>query len=216
MSPKFLFLICALGLLSPFVLASILLDLTKRQFIFMVLATGSILLVVSVRPYRIAAVGWFGDPGHVITLVLVSSTALFAWIGSQFFLNMQKQKQLKWKTRPTQREFALSCLKRLQAEGWVYKTGFSRISVDVCRLEKLAYRARFLLCAGDFQMESVQRILSETRSTPFGKTIAVTWLEPSVEIQKIVNERGWYIIRAAEISNVEQFYKVNSLSERKE
>lgn len=208
MNPKFLFFICAFGLLSPIVLACILVDLSKRQALLLLAAASSVLLIVSVGSFRLAAVELLGSPNFVLTCLSVGLVAIVASVASHYIWKRQEQSQLQWRRRPTQREFTISCVKYLESVGWIQRTGFSTIFVDVCRLEKQDRRARFLFSVNGFQMDRVQRVLSELRSTPFGKTIVVTWAEPSLGLRKLIEDRSWHIIKAIHLGEVDRFYEV--------
>lgn len=210
MNPKFLFIAVTCAVLAPFILASVLMDLSRRQAVSAALVGASLLLLISIKSCRTVVVEWLGSSTHVVTILLLAFIAVSTWGASQIIARKRDQSQLRWRVPPTQREFAISCVKYLQAAGWIYRTGLSSVFVDICRLEKRDQQARFLFSAGDFQIDTVQRVISELRSTPFGKTIVVTLSEPSTGIISLVEQRGWHIIKATDIDQIDNLYEIKN------
>lgn len=138
-----------LSFISPFILTSILLDLTKKTAIVLVIVA-SVLALVS---YGLITTGlessldlWMQNTRHLEVLMTASLCAILVIILATRNRERQLARSLSWSSSINQTEMQKLCTSHLQQQGWsvTFHASFAAISVYVCRKNEQKMFAVFI------------------------------------------------------------------------
>lgn len=204
MPPRLLFASLVALCLLPWILISILMDMTRRRAIGL-LALGAGLGAITYGtslPAALPARVWLTEPRHLALLIACTALVGCAAAASFAIRRRKRRSELDWKTAPSQREFAVSCIGFLSRHDWTHHKEGSTAFVTACLMRKATRLVTFVLLVEAKPIDEIRRTLQDLRWRTGGRFVIVTWRQPTAAFRNAVARTGW---RSVHITELQQF-----------
>lgn len=182
--------IAAVIIVLPFIIYSFISDLTKRQSLFIF---GILVLFGSLASTADGwnALLWITQSRRLVPLLLSSGAVLAAALFYKRVTIRRHARELTWREKPSQREFAAACYQFLRRKGWAQWEETSGTSVNIYWVQMGKERVTVIVNRDNFQYELLRRMFTSSRLKPTKTVVVVLWAQPSEAIQNHLEDLGW-------------------------